>query len=188
MWIMFHHRLLEIEAELKAKEQAQRKPEQISPECFGLLQYVEKEIEVRLCDKVPKDWSGWLSYLRNKQAMVILRGRSFKDGGMFGSFKAGADVPFGLDTITEYQRGFDVSPPQDLDHLLINFGIDGNEFRVFLWYGENISPYKLIYAADVDDEPHKELSEAVVEACIWILKRPKHQTLQAYLKSQEGAS
>ena len=181
---MFHHRLLEIEAELKAKEQAKLTSDNISPECFGLLQYIEKEIEVRLGDKVPKDWQGWLSYCRNKQSTVILRGRAFKDG-MFGTFKAGADVAFGLDTITDHQRGFDVSPPQDLDHLLINFGRDGNDFRIFLWYGENFNPYKLIFAADVDDDPHKELSEAVVEACIWILKRPKHMTLPQFLKELE---
>lgn len=182
---VFNHRLLELEAELKAKEQARRKPEQISPECYGLLQYIEKEIELRLADKVPRDWSGWISYLRNKQAMVILRGRSFKEGGMFPGYRAGADVPFGLDTITEYRRGFDVTPPQDLDHLLINFGLDGDNFKTFLWYGENISPYKLIFQADVEDAPYKELSEAVVEACIWIMKRPKHQTLEHFLRSQE---
>lgn len=183
---MFNHRLLEIEAEMKAKEQAKLTAGHVPPECFGLLQFIEKEIEVRLGDKVPKDWEGWLSYRRNKQAMVILRGRAFKDGGMFGHFKAGADIPTGLDTITDHQRGFDVSPPQDLDHLLINFGLDGDNFRVFIWYGENFAPYKLVYAADVSDDPHKELSEAVVEACIWILKRPKHQTLQQFLKTHTG--
>lgn len=182
---MFHHRLLELEAELAAKEQSKHKLDTLPPDCVGILDFVERDIELRLADKVPKDWVGWISYKRNKQALVILRGRAFKDGGMFGQFKAGIDVPNGLDSVTEYQRGFDVSPPQDLDHLLLNFGLAGEKYRVFLWYGENIAPYKLIYAADVDDEPHKELVDAVVEACIWIVKRPKQQTLEAFLKAQQ---
>jgi hypothetical protein len=105
---------------------------------------------------------------------------------MFGGTRAGFDVPMGLDSVTEYRRGFDVSPPQDLDHLLVNFGMDGERIRVFLWYGENIAPYKLIFAADLTDEPHKELAEAIVEACIWIAKRPKHETLEAFLQANRG--
>lgn len=182
---MFHHKLLELEAELAAKEQSKNKLETFPPECAGILEFVEHDIEVRLGDKVPKEWVGWISYRRHNQAIIILRGRAFKDG-MFGGFKAGMDVPMGLDTVTEYQRGFDVSPPQDLDHLLVNFGKDGDKHRVFLWYGENITPYKLIFAADVADDPHKELSEAIVEACIWIAKRPKHQTLEAFLNQQKS--
>lgn len=181
---MFHHKLLELEAELAAKEQTKHKLESLPPECIGILDFVEKDVELRLADKVPKDWRGWISYRRNKQSMVILRGRAFKDG-VFGPHKAGMDVPMGLDSITEYQRGFDVSPPQDLDHLLINFGMDGDNCRVFLWYGENIAPYKLVFAADLSDDPHKELSEAIVEACTWIMKRPKHQTLEAFLKAMQ---
>ncbi len=181
---MFHHRLLELEAELAAKEQVKHKLDTFPPECSGLLAFVEKDVELRLADKVPKDWRGWLSYKRNNaQAMVVMRGRAFKDG-LFGGHKAGADVPMGLDSITDYQRGFDVSPPQDLDHLLVNFGMDQEKCKVFLWYGENIAPYKLIFAADVHDDPHKELVEAVIEACTWIMKRPKHQTLEAFLKEQ----
>lgn len=183
---MFHHRLLELEAELAAKEQSKHNMSVLPPECVGILDYILKDIEVKVGDKVPKDWKGWVCYRRNNNSMVVLRGRSFKDG-MFGTTKAGFDVPMGLDAITEIQRGFDVSPPQDLDHLLLNFGMDKDSCRVFLWYGENIAPYKLVFAADVEDEPHKELSEAVVEACIWILKRPKHQTLDAFLKSQTQA-
>lgn len=180
---MFHHKLMELEAELAAKEQSQHKLEVLPPEVLGILDYMQKDVEVKLGDKVPKDWKGWMCYKRNNQSLCILRGRAFKDG-MFGSTKAGMDVPMGLDSITEFQRGFDVSPPQDLDHLLINFGMDGDTCRVFLWYGENIAPYKLIFAADIGDDPHHELSAAVVEACIWILKRPKHQTLEAFLKQQ----
>ncbi len=181
---MFHHKLLAVESELVAKAQSKVCFDRIPPECEGLLEYVEQEVEVKLAGKVPKDWKGWLSYRKNKkQALVVLRGRAFKDG-MFGAIKAGADVPFGLDTVTEYQRGFDISPPQDLDHLLVNFGHNGKQFRIFLWYGENIAPYKLVFAADVEDDPHHELSNAVVEACIWILKRPKQMTLEHYLKTE----
>lgn len=183
---MFHHKLLELESELVAKEQAKKTFDRIPPECEGLLGYVEQQVEVKLAQKVAKDWKGWLSFRRNnKQSLIILRGRAFKDG-LMGATKAGADVPFGLDTVTEYQRGFDVSAPQDLDHLVVNFGNDGKEFRVFLWYGENIAPYKLVFAEDVDTDPHTELSEAIVEACIWIMKRPKHMTLEHFLKSETG--
>jgi hypothetical protein len=104
---------------------------------------------------------------------------------MFGKPRAGLDVPGGVDTITEFQRGFDVSPPQELDHLLINFGGDVGTPKVFLWYGENIAPYKLIFMADVESDPHHELGEAIVEACTWIMKRPKHQTLNDFLKEQQ---
>lgn len=180
---MFHHKLLELESELVAKEQSRKAFDKLPPECEQLLQFVERDVEIKLAQKVPKDWKGWLTFRRNnKQALVILRGRAFKDG-MLGATKAGADVPFGLDTITEYQRGFDISAPQDLDHLLVNFGHDGSHFRVFLWYGENIAPYKLIFGELVDEDPHKELAEAIVEACIWIVKRPKHMTLEHFLKS-----
>ncbi|MBX9688530.1 MAG: hypothetical protein K2X27_17610 [Candidatus Obscuribacterales bacterium] len=182
---MFHHRLLEIEAELAAKEQSKHKLEVLPPECQAMLSYLEKSVELRLGDKVPKDWVGWMSFRRNnKQSLVIIRGRAFKDGA-FGQHRAGLDVPMGHDAITEYQRGFDVTPPQDLDHLLVNFGLDGDEFRIFLWYGENIAPYKLIFAANLADEPYKELDEAIVEACIWIIKRPKHQTLEAFLRESK---
>lgn len=173
---------MELEAELAAKEQSQRRLEVLPPDCIGILEFVEKDIEVKLADKVPKDWKGWLSYRRANQALVILRGRDFKDG-LFGGHKAGFDVPLGLDSITEAKRGFDISPPQDLDHLLVNFGMDGDKCRVFLWYGENIAAYKLVFAADLEDDPHKDLAEAIVEACIWIMKRPKQQTLEAFLKT-----
>lgn len=179
---MLHHRLQEMEIELAAIEQCKKLSDKLAPECIGILDYIEQEMEVRLGAKVPPDWKGWLSYRRHEnQAMVVLRGRAFKEGGLFGVTRAGFDLPQGHDAISDFQRGFDVSPPQDIDHLLINFGLDNERFRVFLWYGENIAPYKLIYAADLDDEPHRELGEAVVEACTWILKRPKQQTLEAFL-------
>lgn len=184
---MFHHKLMELEAELAAKEQSRQKLDVLPPECVGIISFVQKDVEVKVGDKVPKDWKGWISYKRNNNSMVILRGRSFKDG-MFGAHKAGFDLPMGADSISEYQRGFDLTPPQDLDHLLLNFGMDGDKCRVFLWYGENIAPYKLIFAADLIDDPHIEISAAVVEACIWIMKRPKHQTLEAFLKQQETCS
>jgi hypothetical protein len=180
---MLHYRLQEMEAELAAMEQSKHRLTVLPPECAGILDYLERDMEVRLGDKVPKDWKGWISYRRqNKQSLLILRGRAFKEG-VFGALcRAGFDVPQGHDAITEYQRGFDVSPPQDLDHLLINFGLDGETFRVFLWYGENIAPYKLIFAANLDDEPYNELSTVVLESCIWVLKKPRHKTLEEFLK------
>lgn len=177
----FHYRLIELESERVAKEQSRRGFSELPVECTELMYFVQREIGVRLADPVPKDWQGFLSYLRNKDSLVVCRGRAFKQG-MMGKTRAGLDVPTGLDTITEIQRGFDVSVPQDLDHLLINFGGDRDKPRVFLWYGENIAPYKLIFMADVEADPHHELGEAIVEACTWIMKRPKHQTLSDYLK------
>ena len=181
---MFHHKLLELESELVAAEQSKKNIGQLPPGCLALLEFLQNQVEGKLGDKVPADWKGWLSYERQKQSLVVLRGKAFKEG-MFGSCRAGADFPLGMDTVTDYKRGFDVSPPQDLDHLLINFGLDQDKYRVFLWYGENIAPYKLVFAADLVEEPHQELSEAIVEACIWIVKRPKHMTLQQYLQSAQ---
>ena len=181
---MLHPRLQEMEAELAAIEQSKHELEVLPPECTAMLDYIERDIEVRLGDRVPNVWKGWISYRRQcKQSIIILRGRSFKEG-MLAAFRAGFDVPQGHDAITEYQRGFDVSPPQDLDHLLVNFGVDGDRFRVFLWYGENIAPYQLIFAADLDDDPFNLLSAAVLESCLWILKRPKHKTLEEFLQEK----
>jgi hypothetical protein len=182
----FHLRLLELEAELLAKEQSTGSFEQLPADCQGLLEFIEKQVSVRLSDKVAADWKGWLSYRRGKSSLVICRGRAFRTG-MFGGFRAGCDVSYGCDTATEYQRGFDVSPPPDIDHLMMNFG-DSRQPKVFLWYGENIAAYRLIFTADVADDPHHDLSEAVVEACVWIVKRPKHQTLIDFLKEQEGTT
>lgn len=176
----FHYRLIELEAERVAKEESNRGLRQFPVECGVLLEFVQRQVEIKLADLVPKDWQGWLSYLRNKESVVVCRGRAFKIGGAFGKHRAGLDVPYGADSITEFQRGFDVSPPQDLDHLLVNFGADAQP-KVFLWYGENIAPYKLIFQDEVNSEPHAELSDAIVEACTWILQRPKHQTLSDFL-------
>jgi len=182
---MFHLRLIELESELLAKEQSQKVLADLPYECLILLEQVEKEVGIKLAQKVPKDWRGWLSYRRHKTSLVICRGRAFSDSGMFANkWKAGLDVPYGLDTVTEYERRFDVTPPQDLDHLLLNFGA-GEDPKVFLWYGENLAPYKLIFLTDVLDDPEKDLAEAVVEACTWILTRPKEKTLQEFLKEIE---
>lgn len=175
----FHYKLIELEAERVAKEQSSRGLETFPVECTVLMQYVQRSVEIKLADAVPKDWVGWLSYPR-KQSLVICRGRAFKVGGPFGKHRAGLDVPNGADAIADFQRGFDVSCPQDLDHLLLNFGQNANP-RAYLWYGENIAPYKLIYEAEVASEPHQELSDAIVEACTWVMKRPKHQTLNEFL-------
>lgn len=181
---MFHPKLLELESELIAREQSAKGFAVLPPDCKCLLQFVEKQVEVNLGDKVPKEWRGWLAYKRKDDQLMICRGRTFAAGGLFAKFRAGLDVPYGLDTITEYERGFDVSPPQDLDHLLLNFGA-GEKPQVYLWYGENIAPYRLIFLSDVADYPYEALNQAVVEACIWILKRPKDKTLPEFLKDIE---
>jgi hypothetical protein len=177
----FHLRLLELEAEFLAKEQSVETFVVLPPECNELMLFVEKQISLRLGDKVPADWRGWLSYRRAGTSLIICRGRAFRIG-MFGGFRAGCDVSYGADTVTEYQRGFDISPPPDIDHLMVNFG-DTKQPKCFLWYGENIAAYRLVYMAEVAEDPHTELNEAVVEACIWIMKRPKDVTLIEYLKN-----
>ncbi|MBY0360046.1 MAG: hypothetical protein K2W82_18740 [Candidatus Obscuribacterales bacterium] len=179
---MLHHKLLELEAELLAKEQIKNGSQNFLPESLALLEFIENQLVIKLASKVLSDWRGWLSYRRAKNSLVILRGRAFKHGGT-ESYAAGLDVPFGIDSISEYKRGFDIAPPQDLDHLLINFGQEQDSCRVFLWYGENFAPYRLILAGDLETDPHAELNEAIVEACSWIVKRPKHLTLERYLQS-----
>jgi hypothetical protein len=176
-----------LESELAAKEQSQKGFEQLPPECTVLLDFIEQQIGVPLAAPVPKDWKGFLFYRRHQQSTIICRGRVFKEG-VFGKHRAGLDVAYGQDTINDHLRAFDVSPPQDLDHLLINFGGEAKSPRVFLWYGENIAPYKLIFMAEVESDPHKELSDAVVEACTWILQRPKDQTLPQFLEKLSGSA
>ncbi len=183
---MFHLRLLELESELLAKEASEKSFAELPPDCNSLLQFVEKEVGVQLGDKVPKGWRGWLAYKRENDQLIVCRGRGFLYGGLFGRIRAGLDVAYGLDTITEYERGFDVSPPQDLDHLLLNFGA-GAKPQVFLWYGENLAPYKLVFMAAVADYPYEALSQAVVEACTWIMKRPKEVTLAEFLHQIESS-
>lgn len=177
----FHARLLELESEILAKEEAKRGIEQFTPQCQVLLESVAQQIGVRLADQVPNDWKGWLCYYRKPDQFIVLRGRAFKTG-MLAKHKAGIDTPLGADAINEYTRKFDVSPPQELDHLLINFGM-GKNLRVFLWYGENIAAYRLIFEAEVDEDPHNDLTEAVTEACTWILKKPRDKTLPEFLDS-----
>ena len=170
---------------LAAAEQSRRNLDSLTPECTGMFDYIEADIELKLAAKVPKDWKGWICYRRQNKSLLVLRGKAFREGTFSATYRAGFDIPQGADSITEYQRGFDVSPPQELDHLLINFGIDGDKLRVFIWYGENIAAYKLIFAADLDDEPQHQISDLIVEACTWIAKRPKHQTLEEFLKARE---
>lgn len=180
----FHARLLELEAEIIAKEEAQRGLKELTPECEILLAIVEEEIGLKLADAAPADWKGWLTYRRGKDKLIICRGRAFKEPGMFGKHRAGLDVSFGIDTITEYKRGFDVSPPQDLDHLLVNFGL-GENLRVFLWYGENIAAYRLIFEDELSDNTDDALKDALAEACVWIIKKPKELTLPEFLKREQ---
>jgi hypothetical protein len=183
---MFNARLLELESELLAKEQAAKGLKQVTPECALLLEKIENEIGMHVADKTAKDWKGWLSYRRGKEALVICRGRAFSSGGMFAQWRAGFDVVKGLDSVREYQRGFDVTPAQDLDHLLVNFGCaDADTTMVFLWYGENIAPYRLIFEADMALDPDAQLLEAITEACVWILTKPKGHTLPEFL-AQKG--
>lgn len=181
----FHARLLELESEIIAKEEAQRGLKELTPDCNLLLQSIEKELGLKLADQAPHDWKGWLTYRRGADKLMICRGRAFKETGMFGKHRAGLDVAYGLDTITEYKRGFDVSPPQDLDHLLVNFGV-GDAIRVFLWYGENIAPYRLIFEQDMHDDPDENLKDAVAEACVWIATKPKELTLPEFLAKQDS--
>jgi hypothetical protein len=184
----FHARLLEIESELIAKEEAARGIDQLTPECTLLLEMVEKEVGPKLGEGSHKDWKGWLTYRRKKDQLVICRGRCFKESGMFGKLRAGLDVAYGLDTVTEYLRGFDVSPPQDLDHLLVNFGGGGkSDIKVFLWYGENIAPYRLIFEQEMAEDPDGPLTDAVIEACEWIVTKPKELTLPEFLAKQQSS-
>ena len=180
---MLKARLLELEAELIAKEEAQKLAgtTELPADCLILLENLEKDLSPQLTGTVAPDWKGFLTYRRNKSELIVCRGRAFKETGMFGKWRSGLDVPYGLDTMTEYKRGFDVSPPQDLDHLMVNFGV-GKTVRVFLWYGENISPYRLIFQAEIEDYPEDALHAAVSEGLGWIVNKPKNLTLPEYFK------
>ena len=186
---MLKARLLELEAELLAKEEASRLAEvdSIPAESGLLIEELERELAPALAGVVPENWKGFLTYRRRLGELLICRGRAFKEAGLFGKWRAGLDVPYGLDTITEYLRKFDVSPPQDLDHLTVNFG-RGKSVRVFLWYGENISPYRLIFEADLDDNPDAALKTAISDALGWIMRKPKQLTLPEFLKQESGSS
>jgi len=178
----FHARLLELESEILAKEEARRGVENFTPGCEQLLASIAQQIGVKLADPVPQDWRGWICYYRKPDQFIVLRGRAFKTSGIFAKYKAGLDIPLGADSINDYTRKFDITPPQELDHLLVNFG-SGDSLRVFLWYGENIAAYRLIFEAEVDTDPHNELADAITEACTWILQKPKDKTLPEYLTS-----
>lgn len=192
---MFNHKLLELESQLLAKEQCAQGLSDLPYECELYLQNIEQEVGIKLADQVPKDWKGWLSYRRKDASdsqgaksncgLIVLRGRACSEGGLFAKWRAGLDVPFAADTINEFKRGFDVTPPQDLDHLLINFGRK-DAAKVFIWYGENIAPYRLVYEAEVSEEHDSRLQEMITEACVWIMTRPKHVTLVDFLKENEG--
>lgn len=176
----FHPRLIELESELIAREESDRGIAELTLDCLLLLEEVEQAIGVRLGDKAPKDWKGWISY-RRTNSMIVCRGRAFADGGIFKNHRVGLDVAGGADAIADYKRAYDVTPPQDIDHLLLNFG--GAEApKIFLWYGVQIAPYRLIYQAEVSSNPIEELKSAIVEACVWIIKRPKDTTLSEFLK------
>ncbi len=177
----FHARLLELESEIIAKEEAQKGLKELTPDCQILLQTVEKEIGLKLAEVSPSDWKGWLTFRPSKDSLIVCRGRAFKDSGMFSKYRAGFDTAGGGDAASEFKRGFNVSPPQDLDHLLVNFGC-GDSIRVFLWYGENISPYRLIFEQEMVEDPDENLKEAVAEACVWIAKKPKELTLPEFLE------
>jgi len=180
---MFHFKLIELESELLAKELAGQTAT-LTPECDHLLQFIEVEVGLKLADRSPKDWRGWISYRREKNSLVILRGRSFVQSGMFlKDYRAGLDVPYGQDAITEYQRNFDITPPQELDHLLINFRLL-NPPNIMVWYGENIAPYQLFFEAEASFDTENQLKEAVTEGCVWILTKPKELTLAQFLQKQ----
>jgi hypothetical protein len=180
----FHHRLIELESELIAKEESARGIAELTFECSLLLEEVEQEIGIKLADKAPSDWRGWICY-RRKNSIIICRGRSFAEGSFFKTHRVGLDTTSGADAIADYKRGYDVTPPQDIDHLLLNFGT-GESIKGFLWYGENIAPYRLIYQVEVSSASSDELKSAIVEACIWIMKRPKNKTLNEFLKDYQS--
>lgn len=192
---MLHIKLLELESEIIAREESARaKSLAVLPaECDLLKQAVEHEIGLHLADVVPGDWRGWLTYRRGSNELIIIRGRAFKENGMFGKVKAGLDFSGGLDSIADYGRQFDVSAPQDLDHLMINFGVVPSTnvvdatggARVFLWYGENIAPYRLIFEDEVSSDPEHNLLNAVAEGLSWIVAKPKELTLPQFLKQKK---
>ncbi|MBP9089750.1 hypothetical protein KBI23_01890 [bacterium] len=201
---MLHIKLLELESEIIAKEEAARAEAMavLPAECDLLKQAVEHEIGLHLADIVASDWRGWLTYRRGASELIIIRGRAFKESGMFGKVRAGLDFSGGLDSIADYVRQFDVSAPQDLDHLMINFGVVPSSAkglvenstseidatggaRVFLWYGEDLAPYRLIFEDEVSGDPEHNLLNAVAEGLSWIVAKPKELTLPQFLKQKK---
>jgi hypothetical protein len=183
---VFHFKLLELESELMARELAEKQVD-MSADCQALLIYVENLIGIKLADPVPNKWRGWLTYRRNKSSLVVSRGRAFKEDSIFAKTIAGLDIVNGLDQANDYRRHFDVSPPPELDHLLINFA-DTSPFRLQVWYGENFAPYQLYFQTDADLSSDQILNDAVAEGCVWILKKPKGQVLKDYLANSNHAT
>jgi len=185
---MLHIRLLELESELIAKEEAQRASAlaELPPECHTLKEAVEREIGLQLAGFAASDWRGWLTYRRGASELVIIRGRTFKETGMFGKYRAGLDFAGGPDSIADYARHFDVSAPPDLDHLMLNFGIahGAGSARVFLWYGENVAPYRLIFEEEMAADPEQALLNAVAEGLSWIVAKPKELTLPEFFRAR----
>jgi hypothetical protein len=143
---------------------------------------IEGDIGIKLGDKIPTDWIGWLTYRNKASSLIVCRGRAFAVEKKFGKTAAGPDSSTGAETVLDFYRGYDVNAPQDIDHLLINFGV-GAQPRIFIWYGEKIAAYKLIYETCVDEHDTTNIQEAVVQACEWIINRPNHLTLSDWLRS-----
>lgn len=183
----FYQKLLELEADIIAQNSrasaAAQKQSQLSGNCIFLLDSVEHEVGMKLGNKIGKDWTGWVSF-RRPQALLICRGRAFTEGGFFPTYRAGLDTLGGLSSIAEALRGFDVTPPAEMDYLLLNF-VHGSDTKVILWYAENIAAYRPVFEANVDDEPTERLHAAIADACKWIVNRPKSKTLMEYLKQLE---
>ena len=177
---MFHHKLIELESELLAKELAQQNAV-FTSECQGLLTFIEVEVGMKLADPTFKQWRGWLTYRRKNESLIVVRGRAFADGAIMPRYLAGMDVAYGMEMAKEYQHKLDVTPPQELDHLLINFAA-GDPPRAMVWYGENIAPYKLFFVAEASYDIEEELKDAVAEGCVWILTKPKELTLAEFLE------
>lgn len=191
---MLHIRLLEMEAELIAREQIKRAESDagrpLSEKSLFYLQEIVNEVGLQLAQPCASDFRGWLTYTRKgtrgagSSDLVLLRGKSFKEGGLFGKHRAGLDVVNGLDHALEYLRNIDVTPPAELDHLLINFGRGkDNQDHVFIWYGENVAPYRLIFEHRVDDLSLETLHSALGQGLHWILSKPRDTTLPQYLQS-----
>lgn len=183
----FYQKLVELEAEIIAQNSrnsaAVQKKSELSGDSIFLLNSVEDEIGMKLGNKTGGAWTGWVTF-RRPQALLICRGRAFTEGGFFPVYRAGLDNLNGLTSIAEAMRGFNVTPPAEMDYLLLNFVHDNNT-KVILWYAENIAAYRPVFEANVEEEPLERLHEAIVDACKWIVNRPKSITLMEYLKQLE---
>jgi hypothetical protein len=178
----FHQHLIELESELIAKQEIERElSDELAFECSLILDAIEQEIGIRLGDKVQPNWSGWIAY-RRKNSTIICRGRSFAQSGLRKSYRVGWDIPGGESSISDCMRGHDVSPPQEIDHLLLSFG-GSPELKISLWYGENIAPYRLVCQLPASLDSLEELKTLIVEACTWILRKPKGMTINQFIKS-----